>query len=248
MRLEVRGLVKAYGGITALDEVAFALDRPGITGLIGPNGAGKTTLFDVMTGRVAPDRGTVALDGKPITGLNPYRIARLGISRTFQECRILPDETCLDNLLFALQRKTLGPAMLRCFAGISGQRRADIATAMRMLELVRLEGYAHSKAGGLSFGQKRLLEIGGALIIRPRMVLLDEPASGVNPTLLNVLKTFILAQFAERPTLVVVVEHNMGFLMSLADRVIVMHQGRILDDGPPASVRANKQVVDAYLG
>ncbi len=248
MLLEARGLSKRYGGVVALDDVSLSIANTRICGLIGPNGAGKTTLFDVITGRTTPDRGVVRIAGGDVTSAKPDARARLGLARTFQECRILPDETCLDNVLFAAQAKPLGGALRRLVTFDHRARRAMIGEARRLLGLIRLDAYANEKAAGLSFGQKRLLEIVSALVTRPRIVLFDEPASGVNPSLLNDLRQFILDRQAELGTLFVIVEHNMEFLMSLCDRVVVMHQGQILEDGTPDDIRANPRVIEAYLG
>jgi ABC-type branched-subunit amino acid transport system ATPase component len=247
-RLVVRGLRKRYGGIAALAGAALEIERPGIYGLIGPNGAGKTTLFDIIAGGIAPDSGEVLLDGRNVTGLPSHRMAALGVARTFQECRILLEETCLDNLLFAAQRKgfiaTLGQFLSRSQAA----RRARRAEAVRLLRLVRLEEYADVPAANLSFGQRRLLEIVSTFITAPSVFLLDEPASGVNPALLETLSDFIRTMYAERPSVFFLVEHNMEFIMSLAGDIIVMHQGAVLERGTPQSVQASPRVVEAYLG
>jgi len=247
-RLVVRDLRKRYGGIAALAGIALEIERPGIYGLIGPNGAGKTTLFDIIAGGIAPDSGEVLLDGRSVTGLPSHRMAALGVARTFQECRILLEETCLDNLLFAAQRKgfiaTLGQFLSRSQAA----RRARRAEAMRLLRLVRLEEYADVPAANLSFGQRRLLEIVSTFITAPSVFLLDEPASGVNPALLETLSDFIRTMYAERPSVFFLVEHNMEFIMSLAGDIIVMHQGAVLERGTPQAVQASPRVVEAYLG
>ena len=247
-RLAVRDLRKRYGGIAALAGAALEIERPGIYGLIGPNGAGKTTLFDIIAGGIAPDSGEVLLDGRTVTGLPSHRMAALGVARTFQECRILLEETCLDNLLFAAQRKgfiaTLGQFLSRSQAA----RRARRAEAMRLLRLVRLAEYAEVPAANLSFGQRRLLEIVSTFITAPSVFLLDEPASGVNPALLETLSDFIRTMYAERPSVFFLVEHNMEFIMSLAADIIVMHQGAVLERGTPQAVQASPRVVEAYLG
>jgi ABC-type branched-subunit amino acid transport system ATPase component len=246
--LEVADIRKSYGGVAALHGVSFGIDSGCICGLIGPNGAGKTTLFDIVCGRVRPDAGTVRVDGADLTAMPPYERARRGIARTFQECRILADETCLDNVLFAVQPKPLGGALRRMLTFDTTARRRATDEARRLLRLTRLEPYADRKAGALSFGQKRLLEIVSALVAQPRIILFDEPASGINPALLDDLHRFILDRHAELRTLFVIVEHNMEFLMSLSDRVIVMHQGAVLEDGTPTAIRENPRVIEAYLG
>jgi ABC-type branched-subunit amino acid transport system ATPase component len=247
-RLSIRGVTKHYGGIAALAGASFDIDGPGIHGLIGPNGAGKTTLFDIVAGSTAPDGGQVLLDGRDVTGFASHRMAGLGVARTFQECRVLPEESCLDNVLFAAQDKGFTASVLQLATRSERARRARREEAMRLLGLVRLQDYAHAPAAGLSFGQKRLLEIVSTFIASPEVLLLDEPASGVNPALLVTLSDFIRTMYAERPRVFLVVEHNMEFIMSLASDVIVMHQGAVLERGTPDAIQASARVVEAYLG
>jgi ABC-type branched-subunit amino acid transport system ATPase component len=246
--LSVQDLGKAFGGIRAVDGCSFAIEQPGIVGVIGPNGAGKTTLFDLVTGNQVPDRGSIGFEGRDITGLAPHRLSRLGLARTFQECRVLPEESCLDNLLFAVQPKALARTLWDVVRRDWRVRRRRAEAAMRLLSLVRLDGYADKPASTLSFGQKRLLEIVATFMGRPELILFDEPASGVNPALLDTLHAFILAMHKERPILFLIVEHNMDFIMSLSDQVVVMHQGRVLEQGTPAAVQASPAVIEAYLG
>jgi ABC-type branched-subunit amino acid transport system ATPase component len=246
--LEVRDVHKSFGGIKALDGAGFRLDAPGIYGLIGPNGAGKTTLFDVICGRQVADTGEITFEGRAIGGWRPHQLARLGLARTFQECRVLADESCLDNLLFSAQDKRLAPELAQAFSRNRSRRAAAADTAHRLLGLVNLDSHADTPAGALSYGQRRLLEIVSNLMVRPRVLFLDEPASGVNPTLLNTLHDFILAIQRETRTLFLIVEHNMEFIMSLASRIIVMHQGRVLEQGTPREIQANPRVIEAYLG
>ena len=230
--LRAREVQKRYGGVVALAGCSLAIERPGIYGLIGPNGAGKTTLFDVITGGTLPDGGSVSIEGRDVTGLAPYRLKSIGVARTFQECRVFPQFTCLENLRFALQLHGGGEA----------------EDAGRLLGLVGLDGYAHEPAANLSFGQRRLLEIVGSFIVRPRFLLLDEPASGVNPALLETLAELLRTMYRERPGVFLIVEHNMQFIMQLADELIVMHQGAVLDRGAPAAIQASARVIEAYLG
>lgn len=246
--LRLQSLTKHYGGILALDGAGFDIEGPGIYGLIGPNGAGKTTLFDAIAGTVTPDSGQVWLQGRDVTGFPAHRMAALGVARTFQECRILAEETCLDNVLFAAQPKGLAASLAQVFTRAEGHRRTFKDEAMRLLSLVRLQDYAYTPASQLSFGQRRLLEIVSTFISAPEIFLLDEPASGVNPSLLQVLGDFIRTMYAERPRVFLLVEHNMEFVMSIAQDIIVMHQGRVLERGSPEQIQGSPQVLEAYLG
>jgi ABC-type branched-subunit amino acid transport system ATPase component len=246
--LDIRDVRKAFGGLRAVAGCSFALETPGIYGLIGPNGAGKTTLFDIITGRHVPDGGAILVDGADIAGIAPHRLGGIGMARTFQECRVFPELSCLDNVLFAVQPKSLAGALGQAFTRSAANRRTHEAEARRLLQLATLDRYADSPAGMLSYGQRRLLEIVSALMTRPRLLLLDEPASGVNPALLNVLRDVLLAMHRERPMVVLVIEHNMEFIMELSDRIIVMHQGAVLEEGTPAAIQASPRVIEAYLG
>ncbi len=246
--LEVDNIAKSFGGVRAVDGASFRLAMPGIYGLIGPNGAGKTTLFDVICGRQFADTGAVSLAGERIDHMRVHQRARLGLARTFQECRVLEQETCLDNVLFAAQDKHLSHELFQAASRGTLARQSVADEARHLLDLVNLRRYADEPAVNLSYGQRRLLEIVSNLIVRPRLLLLDEPASGINPALLNTLHDFLLRIFAERQIVLLVVEHNMEFIMSLASHILVMHQGRVLEEGPPAAIQASPHVIEAYLG
>ena len=244
--IEIERLAKRYGGVVALAECSVAIERPGIYGLIGPNGAGKTTLFDVITGATLPDAGSVHIAGQEVTGIASHRLSAIGVARTFQECRVFPEYSCLDNLLYALQRKSLGWTLGQMLARLRPLSRRE--EALRMLGLVNLQSYADEPAASLYFGQRRLLEIVGTFIVQPRFLLLDEPASGVNPALLETLSAFLRTMYRERPGVFLIVEHNMQFIMQLADELIVMHQGAVIDRGAPEAIQASPRVIEAYLG
>ncbi len=246
--LDVSDVSKQFGGIRAVDGATFSLDKPGIYGLIGPNGAGKTTMFDIICGRQVPDKGEVHFHAERIDGAKPFRLARQGLARTFQECRVLPEESCLDNVLFAAQDKRLGPEVLRALTRNTTARRGARDEAHRLLKLINLDQYANQPAGALSYGQRRLLEIVSCFMTKPRILLLDEPASGINPTLLNTLRDFLVELYEETKIAFLIVEHNMEFIMSLASEIVVMHQGKVLMQGPPDMVQSDKSVIDAYLG
>ena len=246
--LEVSGVSKSFGGIRAVNGASFSLGGPGIYGLIGPNGAGKTTMFDIICGRQVPDTGTVRFHSERIDGMKPYKLARQGLARTFQECRVLPEETCLDNVLFGAQDKHLFSEVTQALTRSRKARRAAEEEARRLLRLINLERYADQPAGALSYGQRRLLEIVSCLMSKPRMLLLDEPASGINPTLLNTLRDFLVEIYEETKIVFLIVEHNMEFIMSLASEIVVMQHGRVLTQGAPEHVQSDKSVIDAYLG
>jgi branched-chain amino acid transport system ATP-binding protein len=242
--LEVRELRKSFGGIGAVNGVSFAVHEGEILGLIGPNGSGKSTLFNCILGQLAPTSGEVRVDGRPITGMRPCDLNRLGISRTFQLLQVFPQLSMRENLLLAGQEHQ-GSMWSR----LAGPRDAGLsAAANRMIEFFRLEAVADERAGALSYGQQKLLDVAMAFMAGPRLVLLDEPAGGVNPTMLAGLRERLRAiNEAERATFVVI-EHNMEFVMSLCTRILVLAEGRIIAEGAPEAIRRDRAVVDAYLG
>jgi len=241
--LEVRGVARAFGGVKALNGVNLTVERGSITGLIGPNGSGKTTLFNVITGYVTPDAGTVSFEGTDITRAKPNQVFALGIGRTFQLTRIFSRLSVLENMLVATQRKE---SWLRGLTrGMSSS--AELESAMEWLKFVGLDGKSHLEAGALSYGQRKLLELAYVLVANPDVIMLDEPAGGVNLTLINEIGEKIQALNEQGKTFLVV-EHNMEFVMKICHTVTVMHQGADLTSGPPAEVRSNPAVLDAYLG
>ena len=239
--LEVEDIAKSYGGIKALSACSVSFAEGAINGLIGPNGSGKTTLFNVMTGYERADSGAVRLFGRDITKATPDQIFRMGVGRSFQLTRVFPRLSVIENVHVAHQRRGLAAQLRRWTSHHERQAARDV------LDFVGLTRLAHEPAGSLSHGQQKLLEFAFGVVARPKLMLLDEPASGVNPTLLRHLAGRIRALNDEGVTFVIV-EHDMEFLMGLADHVIVMHQGALLASGPPAQVRANPDVLEAYLG
>jgi neutral amino acid transport system ATP-binding protein len=241
--LQVRGVSRAFGGVQALYDCNFEVEKGSIAGLIGPNGSGKTTLFNVVTGYIKPDVGTVTFDERDITNARPNTVFELGIGRTFQLTRIFARITVLENMLVATQRED---SWLRGLTR-SKASKTEVATAMEWLDFVGIVGLADVVAGALSYGQRKLLELAYVLVADPEVILLDEPAGGVNLTLINTIAEKIRSLNKGGKTFVVV-EHNMEFVMSLCDTVTVMHQGSNLVTGTPSGVRNDPRVLDAYLG
>jgi branched-chain amino acid transport system ATP-binding protein len=242
--LEVTNISKHFGGIAAVDGVSFEVREREILGIIGPNGSGKSTLFNCILGQLQPSEGQVKLDGKDVTGMRPSDLNRLGVSRTFQLLQVFPQLTVRENLILAGQEHE-GSMASRLF----GPKDVGLTTsADRMIGFFKLGHLADQKAGGLSYGQQKLLDAAMAFMAGPRLVLLDEPAGGVNLTMLANLKERLQAINSEQGATFVVIEHNMDFVMSLCTRVLVLAEGKVLAEGPPNVVRRNPAVIEAYLG
>jgi neutral amino acid transport system ATP-binding protein len=229
--LRTEGVHKSYGGVRALDTCTIEVNEGTVTGLIGPNGSGKTTLFNVITGYAKADAGEVYLADRRITNIAPDKVFALGIGRTFQLTRIFPSLTVMENMLVASQHHRAG-----------ARKRA-----MEQLEFVGIEGYHASLAGTLSYGQRKLLELAYILVADPAIILLDEPAGGVNLSLVNHIAARIRELNAAGKTFLIV-EHNMEFVMGLCHQVTVLDSGTVVAAGPPDIVRTDRRVLDAYLG
>ena len=247
--LEVSGLAKSYQGVHAVDGVSFSVPENSIVGIIGPNGSGKSTTIDCITGFQPPDRGKVMLDGRDISELASWQISRAGLMRTFQTVRVYDQMTLMDNLLVAMQSFDTASwldALLRT-ARLRKVESAARARARELTDLVGLARYTDMPVGILSYGQKKLVALASALMSRPRLVVLDEPVAGVNPTRIREIEAAIRVLRDAGETFLVI-EHNMEFIMNLCERVVVFDQGAILTEGSPAEVHADARVLEAYLG
>ena len=242
--LKVTDMKKAYGAIQAVGGVSFEV-RPGeIFGVIGPNGSGKTTLFNSMLGQITPDSGRIELNGEDVTRLGPLELNRRGVGRTFQTLQVFGKMTVRDNLIVAAQEHQ-GSMFSRMFApSDSGLG----ARADALIDQFHIRHVAHKKAGELSYGQQKLVDIAMAFMSEPDLVLLDEPCAGVNPSLVGGISTLLKQLNQSRGGSFVVIEHNMDFVMDLCHRIMVMVEGKVLAIGTPEEIRSNKQVLDAYLG
>jgi len=242
--LEVKEMRKQYGAIKAVDGVSMKVGPGEIVGVIGPNGSGKTTLFNSILGQIQPTSGNVEFCGENITGMAPLELSRRGVGRTFQTLQVFVKLSVRDNLIAAAQefKGTLGGRLFaKNDAGLGDH-------ADQMIEMFRLKHVASLPAGSLSYGQQKLIDIAMAFMPAPRLVLLDEPCAGVNPSLVDQLRELLVELNKTQGGSFVVIEHNMDFIMKLCPHVICMVEGKVMAEGPPAEVQSNRQVLEAYLG
>ncbi|MFB6091234.1 MAG: ABC transporter ATP-binding protein [Halobellus sp.] len=240
--IRTEAVTKRFGGLTAVDKVDMHVDRGEIVGLIGPNGAGKSTLFNCITGTYSADEGRIYLTGEDVTDWPEHKISQQGLARMFQQTRVYQNMSVFDNLLAAGQTKSSALSKLRP-PDEDTRKRAD-----ELLDYVDLEGLRDVRAGRMSFGQQKLLEFGMALMTDPDILLMDEPAGGINPSMIEQMLDYIRDTNTEEEVTILLIEHNMDFVMEIADRIYALAHGERIAEGTPAEIQENERVLDAYLG
>lgn len=248
--LDVQHLTKHFGGLTAVGDVTLELNEGELVGLIGPNGAGKTTLFNLLTGVYEPSEGTVTLDGHLLNGQPPYKIASLGLGRTFQNIRLFKDLTVLDNVLIAFgnhHKQHVAASLFRLPAYYKNEKELT-AKALELLKIFDLDGDADTLAKNLAYGQQRRLEIVRALATEPKILFLDEPAAGMNPQETAELTDLIRRIKNEFNITIMLIEHDMSLVMEVTERIYVLEYGCLIAHGTPDEIKNNKRVIEAYLG
>ncbi|TAL31609.1 MAG: ABC transporter ATP-binding protein [Spirochaetes bacterium] len=247
--LEVKDMCRAFGGLRAVDGVSFSVSHNEIKAVIGPNGAGKTTLFNLIAGALVPDSGEVRIGGSPIHGLPPYRIARHGIARTFQNIKLFPGMTVLENVMVGMHMHG-GAGFLSSMLHLPGSRREEReirARALEVLEFTGIADLADQDAVSLAFGRQRVVEIARALAARPALLLLDEPAAGLNMHETDQVAR-VIVKIREGGVTVLVIEHDMSLVMNISDSIVVLSSGKKIAEGAPHDIQKNSEVVRVYLG
>ncbi|MCI1857041.1 MAG: ABC transporter ATP-binding protein [Sporolactobacillus sp.] len=248
--LQVRNLTKQFGGLTATSHIDMDVEKGSITAVIGPNGAGKTTFFNMMTAVYKPTEGDILLNGQSLIGLKPHEISRVGITRTFQNIRLFNEMTVLENVLVGMHQnlKSYWIGTLLQFPGVMKREREAQVQAYRLLEYVGLQDYVNEGAGNLAYGQQRRLEIARALAAKPQLLLLDEPAAGMNPKETKKLTNLIYDMRSRLNLTIILIEHDMRLVMEISDFIYVLSYGKLIASGTPDEIRHNDAVVKAYLG